>query len=64
MSWAVKEYYAEKNGKFYSFESIKQRNDAIKNHGMEKVPSSEIYKYRIQYQRIPLEHYDRMIDKL
>lgn len=64
MGWDVREYYAEKKGKFYSFESLKQRNDAVKNHGMEAVPSGDIYKYRIQYQRISLDQYDRVIDKL
>ena len=65
MSWSgTRAYYAEKAGKFYSFESISQRNDAVKNHGMEVVPSHDIYKYRIKYTKITKDQYDRVIDKL
>ena len=65
MGWSdTRSYYAEKAGKFYSFESISQRNDAVKNHGMEAVTSGEIYKYRIKYSAITKDQYDRVIDTL
>lgn len=65
MGWSdTRSYYAEKAGKFYSFESISQRNDAVKNHGMEVVTSGEIYKYRIKYSVITKDQYDRVIDTL
>lgn len=58
MGWSgTRVYYAEKNGKFFCFDTIKQRNDAVKNHGMEAVPSGDIYKYRIKYTKIPIEKY-------
>ena len=65
MGWSgTRAYYAEKAGKFYSFESISQRNDAVKNHGMELVTSGDIYKYRINYIKIPRERYEAIINNL
>jgi hypothetical protein len=64
MSWAAREFYAEKHGKYYSFESKKQRDDAINNYGMEAVPSHDVYKYRIKYTKISLDAYDKVISKL
>lgn len=64
MDWTERRYYAEKTGKFYCFESISQRNDAVKNHGMEAVPSHEIYKYRVKYAMITKDKYDKIIKTL
>ena len=64
MSWAAREYYAEKDGKFYSFDAITQRNDAVENYGMEKVLSSEIYRYHINCIKIPLDKYSQFIQSL
>ena len=64
MSWAAKEYYAEKAGKFYSFESLSQRNEAVKNHGMEKVSSQDIYRYHIRCISIPSNKYNKIIESL
>lgn len=65
MGWSgTRAYYAEKAGKFYSFESISQRNDAVKNHGMEVVSSQDIYKYHVKYTKIPKERYEAIINNL
>lgn len=64
MNWTERRYYAEKAGKFYCFESLSQKNDAVANHGMESVPSHEIYKYRIKYALIPRDQYDTIIKTL
>lgn len=51
-------FYAKKNGLYYNFDMKRQRDDAVKNLGMEKVSANEAYKHFRKIIQIPWETYE------
>jgi len=51
-------FYAKKNNLYYNFDMKRQRDDAVKNYGMEKVSAKEAYKHYKKIIQIPWETYE------
>lgn len=62
MSWAwSRTFYASKDGKIYNFEAKRDRDDAVRNHGFEKMASAEAWKHYPEITRIEWREYTRWI---
>lgn len=59
-SW-TRTFYAKKDGIYYNFDMKRQRDDAVKNHGMEIVSAAEAYKHYRKVIQIPWEQYEERI---
>lgn len=63
MSWAwTRTFYASRNGTIFNFEMKRQRDDAVKHHGFEKVLSAEAMKHYPNIVRVGWREYDEFID--
>ena len=62
-SWS-RTFYAEKNGVYYNFDAKRQRDDAVKNHGMTGVTAAEAYKHYEKIVRVPWQKYENMMRKV
>ena len=54
-------FYAKKDGIYYNFDWKRCRDDAVKNHGMEKVSAQEAYQHFNKVIQIPWEQYEERI---
>ena len=63
MSWAwTRTFYASRDGTIYNFEMKRQRDDAVNNHGFEKVLSAEAMKHYPNIVRVGWRDYEKFID--
>lgn len=63
MSWAwTRTFYASRNGTIFNFEMKRQRDDAVKHHGFEKVLSAEAMKHYPNITRVGWREYGEFID--
>lgn len=62
MSWAwTRTFYASKDGIIYNFEMKRQRDDAVKHHGFEKVLSADAMKHYPNIVRVEWRDYERFL---
>lgn len=62
MSWAwTRTFYASSNGTIYNFEMKRQRDDAVKHHGFEKVLATDAWKHYPNIVRVGWRDYGRFI---
>lgn len=57
-------FYAKKTGVYYNFDMKRQRDDAVKNHGMVKVPAVEAYKHFKGMVQVPWRMYRKIIEEV
>ena len=56
-AWTRTFYALGENGIYYNFDMKRQRDDAVKNHGLKKVPAVEAYKHYRKIVQVPWETY-------
>ena len=54
-------FYAKKDGVYYNFDMKRQRDDAVDNHGMTKVPAIEAYDHFKEMVQVPWRSYERIM---
>ena len=63
MSWAwSRTFYAIRNGTIFNFEAKRQRDDAVKHHGFEKMLSADAMKHYPNIVRVGWREYDEFIE--
>ena len=63
MSWAwTRTFYASRNGTVFNFEAKRQRDDAVKHHGFEKMLSADAMKHYPNIVRVGWREYEEFID--
>lgn len=64
VSWAwTRTFYATKNGTIFNFEAKRQRDDAVKHHGFEKMLSADAMNHYPNIVRVGWREYDEFIAK-
>lgn len=62
MSWAwTRTFYATRNGTIFNFEAKRQRDDAVKHHGFEKMLSADAMNHYPNIVRVGWREYDEFI---
>ena len=62
MSWAwTRTFYASRNGNIYNFEMKRQRDNAVKHHGFEKMLSADAMKHYPNITRVEWRDYEKFI---
>ena len=57
-------WYAKREGVYYNFDMKRQRDNAVKNHGMTRVPAVEAYEHFTGMVQVPWRMYERMMKEV